>query len=153
VPNIKKGRLTLSGVYMVNLTLEEWKRINSPDQQGKAPNLDRDPLADTSLRQFKRGTVLNYGLSVFNAKADPSGRSGVTSQIRLFRDGKQIFEGKVQPVPPSKPDSGAVDIVSSLVLGTEMTPGDYVLQITVTDTLAKEKYRSTSQFVQFEIVE
>jgi hypothetical protein len=34
-----------------------------------------------------------------------------------------------------------------------MGAGDYVLQVVVTDKLAKEKYNSTSQFVQFEIVD
>jgi hypothetical protein len=39
------------------------------------------------------------------------------------------------------------------MLGDEMQPGDYVLQIAVTDKLRKPKENSASQFVQFEIVE
>jgi hypothetical protein len=33
-----------------------------------------------------------------------------------------------------------------------MPPGDYVLQIVVTDNLVKGRGKSTEQFVQFEIV-
>jgi hypothetical protein len=34
-----------------------------------------------------------------------------------------------------------------------MTPGDYILQVIVTDNLAKEKQKIASQFVQFEVVQ
>ena len=33
-----------------------------------------------------------------------------------------------------------------------MTPGEYVLQIIVTDALAKEKHRTATQWMDFEIV-
>jgi hypothetical protein len=33
-----------------------------------------------------------------------------------------------------------------------MTPGDYVLQVIVSDLLAGEKYATTSQWVDFQIV-
>jgi hypothetical protein len=34
-----------------------------------------------------------------------------------------------------------------------MQPGDYILQIIITDNAAKEKSKITSQFVQFEVIE
>jgi len=64
VPNVKKDRLLLSGVVLENLPLEEWKRRS----EGQPVSGESDPLLDTSLRQFKRGTVLNYGLTAFNPK-------------------------------------------------------------------------------------
>jgi hypothetical protein len=33
-----------------------------------------------------------------------------------------------------------------------MSPGDYILQVIVTDPLAKEKYRTATQWIDFEIV-
>jgi len=36
---------------------------------------------------------------------------------------------------------------------TTIAPGEYVLQVIVTDRLAKEKYRSATQWIDFEIVE
>ena len=74
--------------------------------------------------------------------------------LTVFRDGKPIFEGKPQKAVDvsSKPRPGAVDLIGSLLLGTEMTPGDYVLQITVTDKAADPKHNSAAQFVQFEII-
>lgn len=151
VPNLKKNRLTLGGVVLENIPFEDWqKRAATPGLSTKS-----DPLSDTSLRQFKSGTVLNYGLMILNAKADAGRPANLTSQIRLFRDGKPIFEGKPQSVPLRAAVSNpkAINFAGAFSLGTAMIPGDYVLQIILTDNSAKEKYKTVSQFVQFEIVE
>ena len=147
VPNLKKGRLVLSGVVLQNLTPDDWKKRAA----GQAPAGGSTAMSDTSARQFKRGTVLDYGLSIYNSKPGTIEGGNVESLIRVFRDGKMIFEGKPQKVSPIGPRSH--ELLGSLVLGTEMSSGDYVLQIVVTDKLAKEKYNSASQFVQFEIVD
>jgi VWFA-related protein len=151
VPNLKKERLTLSGIVLENMKFEDWQLIS----QGKPPtDAGRtNPLSDTALRQFKRGTVLNYGTEVFNAKLDASKKPSLTYQTRIFRDGKLFFEGKQVPVTLSNQAGyGKINVNGSLNLGTTMQPGDYVLQIVVTDNLAKEKRKIGTQFVQFEIV-
>ena len=147
VPNLKKDRLVLSGIVLQNLTFNDWKK----QAAGQAVSGGSTASSDTSARQFKHGTVLNYGLSIYNSKPGSIEGGNVESQIRVFRDGKMIFEGKPQKVPFNGPKSH--ELAGSLVLGTEMVPGDYVLQVVVTDKLAKEKYNSASQFVQFEIVD
>ena len=146
VPNLKKDRLVLSGVVLQNLMLEEWKKQNN----GQTPASDSTTMTDTSTRQFKHGTVLNYGLSVYNTRPGSIEGGNVESQVRVFRDGKLLFEGKPQKlaVGIQKPPF----LVGSIMLGTEMAAGDYVLQIVVTDKMAKEKYSTASQFVQFEIL-
>ncbi len=148
VPNLKKKRLTLSGVVLENIPYEAWQnRMNGvPD---KTPT---NALGDTSLRRFKQGTVLNYGFTIFNAKAAAGQAPDLTSQIKLFLDGKPVFEGSPQPITPrSGSDPATVSYAGSLSLATQMQPGEYVLQITVTDKLAKEKRNTTYQFVQFEV--
>jgi VWFA-related protein len=149
VPNLKKDRLTLSGVVLEDVPLEEWKRRS----EGKPVSGESNPMIDTSLRQFKRGTILNYGLSAFNTKPGSASGGNLQFSVRLFRDGQTIFEGKPQTVPATEAAAKSATMSGSLVLGNVMTPGDYVMQITVTDKLAKPKYQSSSQFVQFEVVE
>ena len=152
VPNLKKNRLTLSGVGLENISLENWNKRNS----GIAANdIESNPLSDTSLRQFKRGTVLNYGFTIFNAKTTAVAPANLSSQVRLFLDGKPIFDGKSQPVlaAAAQNDPKAINYAASLGLGTTMKAGEYVLQIVITDNLAKEKRKTVTQFVQFEIVE
>lgn len=152
VPNLKKKRLTLSGVVLENISFETWqKRGQSAADANKEPS---DPVGDTSLRRFRQGTVMNYGFTIYNAKSAAGRPSSLTSQVKLFLDGKPVFEGSPQAIPPSTGrDPAAVNFTGSLSLATKMTPGEYVLQIIVTDNLAKEKRKTANQFVQFEVIE
>ena len=111
-----------------------------------------DSLTDTSLRRFKRSTILRYGFEVYNAKTDASQKTNLSSQIRIFRDGKIILEGKTVPLDILDPaDLQRIKSAGAISIGTEMQPGEYVLQLIVTDNLAKEKRRLATQFVQFEV--
>ncbi len=151
VPNLKKERLTVSGIVLENVSLAEWNNRN----QGKAAAKSLvDPQTATSLRQFKRGTVLNFGTQIYNAKLDASRKANLSYQTRIFREGKLVFEGKPQPViTANQTDPQTVSLSSSLNLGTEMELNEYVLQLVVTDNLAKEKRKIATQFVQFELVQ
>ncbi|MCC6328047.1 MAG: hypothetical protein IT174_06005, partial [Acidobacteria bacterium] len=149
VPNLKKKRLTLSGVVLENISYEAWQKRS----KGVADEQTSNPVGDTAQRRFKHGTVINYGLTIFNAKASV-GQAGLVSQIKLFLDGKPVFEGSPRPVVPGSDSApGAINLTGTLSLATKMTPGEYVLQIAITDPLAKEKYRTAYQFVQFEVIE
>ena len=149
IPNLKKNRVVLSGIVLENIELAEWQNRNA----GKPPNeAASGALMDTSLRQFRRGTVLNYGFFVYNAKTGPQGHD-LSYQTRIYRDGRPIFEGSKHPLGAKAGENGALNFSASLALLNKMTPGDYVLQIVVTDNLAKAKHKTTVQFVQFEIVE
>jgi hypothetical protein len=159
VPNLKKNRLTISGLVLENLTAEQWQKsfTNSQDATNKpAEKVENtnDPLAATSLRRFKRGTILRYGYEIYNAKLVAAQKQSLNTQLRMFRDGKIIFEGKQIPLDISgQTDLERIKGVGAVNLGSEMPAGDYVLQIIVTDTLAKEKNKIATQFVQFEIIE
>jgi hypothetical protein len=72
--------------------------------------------------------------------------------MRLFRDGKEIFTGRVQPLDAGNQlDLKRLTASGALQLGTDMTPGEYILQIIVTDPLAKDKYRTATQWIDFEV--
>lgn len=154
VPNLKKNRLTLSGIVLENLSFDQWNNqglTNQPKPEIDKNGKQADAMTDTALRTYKRGTVLRYGFEIYNAK--PATAQNLQIQTRMFRDGKLIFDGK--PKPPDI--SGQKDLEhlaasGALNLGTEMEIGYYILQIIVTDSSAKDKYKTTAQFVQFEIV-
>jgi hypothetical protein len=48
-------------------------------------------------------------------------------------------------------DPQRLTAVGRMSLGREMTPGDYVLQVIVTDKLARSKFNRVSQSMDFEI--
>ena len=150
VPNLKKGRLTLSGVALESISFKDFEARN----RSQPVEADSNTLSDTALRKFKRGNVLTYGFVVFNARSESGPKPDLTSQVRVFRDGKAIFTGKPLPVSSTATsDPKAFTYMSSLVLGTNMETGDYVLEIAITDNRAKGKHKYASQFVQFEVVE
>jgi VWFA-related protein len=155
VPNLKKERLTLSGIILENLTPEQWQKLS----QETNPNLTPEPLytnpqLDTSLRRFKRGTVLRYAYEIYNARRDAAQKPQMLTQIRVFREGKLLFEGKQNALDlAGQTNLEKIAAGGAMSLGNTMAAGDYVLQIVVTDNLAKGKHRTTTQFVQFEIVE
>jgi VWFA-related protein len=155
VPNLKKERLTLSGIVLENLTPAQWEKLSletNPNQTA-APILS-NPQSDTSLRRFKRGTILRYAYEIYNARLDAAQKPQAQTQMRVFREGKLLVEGKQNALDISgQTNMQKLAAGGAISLGNALPPGDYVLQIIVTDNLAKEKHRTTTQFVQFEIVE
>ncbi|HMO82038.1 MAG TPA: VWA domain-containing protein [Pyrinomonadaceae bacterium] len=152
VPDLKRKRLTMSGVVFENLTVDEWKARNDAGSAADPVPLNNRLMA-TSKRQFTTGTILNLGFIVFNGRTGRNRTPVLTSNIRLFRDGDLVFTGTPQPIPiyPGA-DPEAVQFGRSLVLGTELTAGDYVIEIGVTDENRKGKERTVSHFLTFEIV-
>ena len=157
VPNLKKERLTLSGIVLENLSPEQFQK----DQQLGTPNAktnekisQTDPMTDTALRNFKRGTIVRYGFEIYNAKSSSGQTPQLQVQTRIFRDGKLFFEGQPKPLDlAGQTDFHAVKSTAAINLGAGMQPGEYILQVVVTDNLANEKRKIATQLVQFEIVQ
>ena len=97
---------------------------------------------------------MQYGYAIYNAQLDKAtGRPQIQTQVRLFRDGNQIFAGRVLPFNPgAQMDLKRLWAGGGINLGTDLVPGEYILQVIVTDPLAKEKYRTATQWIDFEIV-
>lgn len=159
VPDLKKNRLSLSGVLLSTVTPADLKNDN-PAARPNAASPGRevretDPASTAAVRQFRRGSALTYGFFIYNAKLNKSIlRPDLKTQIRLFRDGKLVFSGREIPFDFSnQPDMKRLTGGGALQLGTEMAPGDYVLQVLVTDALADPKHRTGTQWIDFEIIE
>ena len=166
VPNLQKNRLTLSGLIVnsvaptakaenaSNSTARQPAQAATNDAGAKAEN-DSDPLVSPAARRFRKGMILDYGYIIYNAQLDRTTRlPQLTTQVRLFRDGQQIFSGSAAPFNANQQiDPKRLAAAGRLRLGTNLQPGEYILQIVVTDALAKEKYRTTAQWTNFEIVE
>jgi len=148
IPNLKKNNLVTSGIILENISVEDWKNRNN----GTPAAASSSAINDTSMRQFKKGTVLDYAFTVFNATPGSVEAGSLEWKLRLFRHGKMIFEGKPQKATAERARPKAVDIAGSLMLAADMDPGDYFLQITAIDKMAKAKKNNTSQFVQFEVI-
>ena len=157
VPDIKKDRLTLSGVMVRGISPQAFsKGGNDLSGQGESADdtIDEDPNASPAVRQFNLGLIMVYGVLVYNAQLDKStGKPQLQTQMKLYRDGREVFTGKEVALDAgSQPDRKRLGATGAVQLGTQMNPGEYVLQVSVTDLLRKDKYRVASQWIDFEIV-
>ena len=157
VPDIKKNRLTLSGVLVRGLPLQTYLRERAgPDPEASADDsVDQsDPETSAALRRFSGGMVMLYGVAIYNAQLDKqTGKPNLQTQIRVFRDGQLVFTGgQVSLDTANLTDFKQLQVTGALELGAGMLPGEYVLQVIATDLLAKEKHRLATQWIDFEIV-
>jgi len=115
---------------------------------------ESDPNASPAVRQFNLGLIMVYGVLVYNAQLDKStAKPQLQTQMKLYRDGREVFTGKEVALDAgSQPDLKRLGATGAVQLGTQMDPGEYVLQVIVTDLLRKDKYRVASQWIDFEIV-
>ncbi|HEX8143055.1 MAG TPA: VWA domain-containing protein [Pyrinomonadaceae bacterium] len=163
IPDIKKDRVMLSGLIISGIGAGPNNVASASDV---AANADvaiaqgadsvanpADLQANPEVRRFKRGMALEYDYLIYNARLDKAtARPKLETQVRVFRDGQPIFTGKAKPYDVGQQtDFKRLLARGALQLGTDMPPGEYVLQVIVTDTLAQGKYRTATQWMDFQI--
>jgi VWFA-related protein len=152
VPNLEKKNLTLSNLIVKNYSPAEWKKV-SLDQHNDTKTPENSVLFDTTSRQFKRGSYLTYSFVIYNAVTNAVQKPQLQLQARLFRDGKMLMESSPSPVNVAgQQDLQRIQALDAVTLGTDLEPGDYALQIVILDSLAKEKNKVATQWIDFEII-
>jgi VWFA-related protein len=160
VPDLDKKRLTLSGVVVNGREVKATQSAPTVTPASAAGNTEGtqeelDPQAGAAVRRFRQGLLMNYGYVIYNAQLDKATRRPqLETQVRLYREGRLVFTGKVQPFDTtSQTDLARLTAGGGLRLGSDLVPGEYVLQVVVTDLLAKDqKRRFATQWIDFEIV-
>lgn len=159
IPKLKKNRIVLSGIVVDNVSYKAWERMvtgtgNSAQEIQDESEDSLTAMTDTALRRFKSGSVLSYAYEIYNARSTSNVSSQLTTKTRLFQRNKLIYEGKEVPLDNgSVSDSGVYPAFGAINLGTKMEVGDYILQIIVTNKLAKKADQIATQFIPFEIVQ
>jgi len=133
VPDLKSGRLALSGLVMTAV----------PSKAGENSREDID--GTPAVRIFKSGSGIAYAYEILNASAQ------LETQMRLYRDGQPVYA-----VPASRLNMDGQQNANRFAVGgrmelTRMPPGHYVLQIVVSDSLRKDKNRIAAQSMDFEV--
>lgn len=145
-PDIKKKRLALSGLVVRG---EAGPQSANSLAEGRE---EGDAQTGPAVRHFKAGNTLTYGFYIYNAKLDNTGHPQLSMQVRLFRDNAAVFTGKeTQFNVTQQADLQRLPAVGAIRLGTDMTPGEYVIQIVVTDRSADQKHRVATQWMDFQV--
>ena len=168
VPDLAGTNLALSGIFArgvdpavagsVNVRLDASAgllsgppKISDAEETKDAVIVQPGPEA----RRLRRGLALEYRYTIFNAQREGATDSpSLQAQTMLFRDGQRVWAGepKAVDVIDENDEGTAIATGGRLMLGAEMTPGEYVLQIVVIDTLAGGEKRTATQAIDFEVV-
>lgn len=152
IPDVGKDRLALSGIALSGF--DPVATTNSASAASAATGGETTSmLTQAAMRRFRAGQVMQFAYVIFNAKAE-KGKSQpqLMTQIRLYRDGKEIFAGRETPYEArNQPDMERLIAEGSLQLGG-LQPGEYALQVIVTDLRAEMKHRTAVNWIDFEVV-
>jgi hypothetical protein len=146
VPDMKKRRLEISGILLGATQSDQ-----AQSDQTELANVD--PANSAAVREFRQGENMRYSFVIYNPHVDATGQPQLRTQVRVFRDGQPVFTGRAQRFTLSNPpDITRLSAASAIKLGADMTPGEYVLQVSVIDLLAGDKYAVASRWVDFKII-
>jgi len=172
VPDLKKSRIALSGIVLRGENPGDKPGVAAAPSPAPTPGGDQpatqansatpdqeerdqqNPQASPAVRHFSRGMLIDYLFIIYNAHFDKTtNKSQLVAQVRLFRDGQPVFTGKENQLGfTNVTDEKRLISGGAIQLGTDLVPGEYVLQVLVQDMLADEKHRTVTQWMDFEIV-
>jgi VWFA-related protein len=131
IPDLRRGRPTLSGIVLDAGVLGE-----------KGP----------AMRRFRPGDRVSYQVEIYNARRGAAGQApSLEGKIQILRDGRLVSTlglGAIHEIPWN---AKRLVMSGEFALGREILPGDYVLQVIVTDRLAPPRHSTASAWIDFEI--
>jgi hypothetical protein len=151
IPDLTRKRLAISGLLLASAdTRPATQTVNT--ENGEAASQPPDLQGTAAIRRFSRTGTLDYGFMVYNADTNAAAKlPQLTSQVEIYREGKLAYQGPARPVAlGANATSQRVECVGQLKL-TGFPPGDYMLHVIVTDTLAKRKYAKVDQWMDFSV--
>ena len=133
VPEARTSRLSVAGLIM----------------QATTESIGGGPV----VRRFASGDTLEYSYLVYGAREDRNKSAGLTNEIRLFRGTDEVLIGSAPAAVVTKAEGNeAIVVGGTFKLANSLPPGDYFLQVIVTDQLAPRDRQTSSQWIDFEIV-
>jgi hypothetical protein len=158
-PDLKKRQLALSGIVIAGLDPAltpgaHLSPISTSDaavgDKPRVPQSEAEAQANPAVRRMRPGNT-----PLDNAgRGRQNGHPQLQTQVRLFRETQLVYTGKVISVETDQPrDLKPIAALGTLRLAADEKPGDYFLQVIVTDLLADKKHNTTTSWIDFEIVQ
>ena len=152
IPDVKKGRLALSGIALSSYDPRAIEK-SAADESGKTGEVGSDVLTKASARRFRASEVMQFAYSIYNASIDrTTSQPRLTTRVKLFRDGKQVYASADIPFEPGgQPNKQGMLAQDSLRLAG-LEAGDYVLQVSVVDISGRTKNNTATNWIDFEVI-
>ncbi len=143
VPNLQSQRLALSGLVL-------W----SSSPPSALPGKEEDTIGSSpGVRRFRQGSEIGMAYTIYPGQGGgATNPAQLITKTRIFHDGKLVYSGKLTPIDVTgQSDLKRITNAGRILLGTDYTAGDYVLQVSVIEVMARDKQRTTTQSIDFEI--
>ncbi|HEY0376436.1 MAG TPA: VWA domain-containing protein [Pyrinomonadaceae bacterium] len=142
IPDLASKRLTLSSLLIGGQFVG--KRKDAGSAAAAAP----EQVQFSVERRFKAGSHLNFLALVYNAAPGANAAPDLEAQIMITRDGQTVVNSPARKIgTPQGTDLARVPYGADIGLST-LSPGRYVLQVTINDRAAKT---SATQQTTFDI--
>ncbi len=170
VPDVSRNFMTLSGIVLSGTSSKAIKKAATGTDAASSTSMVTKPEAIASqdpkeepeldfspaLRHVRQGMTLKYDYVIYNAPLDSTtNQPQLQTQARLLREGKQVFTGTLMSLDTSKQaDLKRLNVSGRIRINPELAPGEYVLQVVVTDNTIKNRSRAATvtQSMDFEII-
>jgi VWFA-related protein len=153
IPDLKR-----SDVFVAGLTVAGVDAAGKFERPGATTAVNAITLPSSeavpAIRRFKRGSVIAYAYSIYNAKLDKAtGKPRLAITVNLYKDGKLVTEGAQNTAEiENQTDWARIQDYAYMRLDANAAPGEYALQIIVRDLLGGKESVS-SQSIDLEVVE
>jgi len=139
VPDLNDKGLPLSGIV-----LRDVSQTSTPAAV----------MATPPARRFVANSDLYFGFMAYNASINPATQlPDLMMETKLFRDGKIIGPPSQTPIEiKNQSDLSRVFVNGVFRLTPDLEPGNYFLQVAITDKASRDKQPASTQWVGFEIV-
>ncbi len=124
IPDLTAERLTLSSLFL----------LRAGEAAGSAPSL----VLSQARRHFRPEEGLYVQLYAYNPRRDASGAASLAWQASILRGGVAAKTGALEPMTVGEAQGPPIPHTSRIEVGS-VEPGDYELEVTVTDQNAGEK--------------
>ena len=134
VPDLKNRKPAVSGIVL---------GLPGPNQT----------INNAGGRSFKPNDELYFAFNIYNAANEKGQLRNLVMNALLFRDDKVVYTGPEVPITvTNQTDLTRVFTNSVIKLTPDLEPGDYYLQVTVTDKdVDKKKSAPVVQWIDFQI--
>lgn len=139
VPDIRKQQLAVSGIV-----------LGTPAGARSSARDANQIIEGTGTRKFPQNVDLDFAFVAYNL----AGNNALVMESKLFRDGRIVYAGPEIPIEVgNQADPNRMLVSGSFKLPRELEPGNYFLQIVISDkSAAKKKAPKVAQWVDFEIM-
>jgi VWFA-related protein len=145
IPDLKKSGLALSDIFIITSAEDiAWMRSDVTKEIATGlfyPVMSKDEGRSPALRTYMPEDRFHTMTMLYNADARAINRSEIEMQSFIYKDGVEFMRGEAMTVTAQGKAENieGIQVLRKFTMGSDMPPGDYLLQMLATDKKNSEK--------------